>query len=160
MVIWNVYRSLIPNKTTFTTHCLSQWISKLQGSFEIHWVRQYLAKCMCLVGIVNTTVYKTANFQRSIAWQIVLIFKTDTTSIVTKNRFYTTKYKSIKKCTLTGNHFSFLYREWLYHIFYQIISSCKKDGPFMPIIWIDAHMNIMVFQITGNMTVHGTACSG
>ena len=29
------------------------------GSFEIHWVRQYLINFMGLVGRVNTTVYKT-----------------------------------------------------------------------------------------------------
>ena len=26
----------------FTRYCLTQWFSKLQESFEIHWVRQYL----------------------------------------------------------------------------------------------------------------------
>ena len=31
----------------------------LPGSFEIHWVRQYLVDLMGLAGIVNTTVYKT-----------------------------------------------------------------------------------------------------
>ena len=30
------YRPFIPNKTTFTTNCLTQWISKLPWSFEIH----------------------------------------------------------------------------------------------------------------------------
>ena len=40
MVISDVYRSFIQNKTMFTKYCLTQWISKLQGSFEIHWVRQ------------------------------------------------------------------------------------------------------------------------
>ena len=25
-----------------TKYCLTQWISKLPGSFEIHWVRQYM----------------------------------------------------------------------------------------------------------------------
>ena len=36
------YKSCILNKTTFTKCCLTQWISKLPGSFEIHWIRQYL----------------------------------------------------------------------------------------------------------------------
>ena len=36
----NVYTSFIPNKTTFIKYSLTQWISKLPGSFEIHWVRQ------------------------------------------------------------------------------------------------------------------------
>ena len=39
--------------------CLTQWISKLHRSFEIHWVRQYLVNFMGLAGIVNATVYKT-----------------------------------------------------------------------------------------------------
>ena len=26
----------------FTRYCLTQWISKLPGSFDIHWVKQYL----------------------------------------------------------------------------------------------------------------------
>ena len=47
------------NKITFTEYGLTQWISKLHGSFEIHWVRQYLANLMGLVGMVNVTVYKT-----------------------------------------------------------------------------------------------------
>ena len=55
-VISNIYMSFIRNKTTY---CLAQWISKLPGSFEIHWVRQYLVNFMGLEGIVNATVYKT-----------------------------------------------------------------------------------------------------
>ena len=34
----------------FTRYCLTQWISKLPGSFEIHWVRQNLIS-MVLFGI-------------------------------------------------------------------------------------------------------------
>ena len=45
------------NKTTFNMHCLTQWISKLYGSCEIHWVRQYAV--MGLAGIANATVYNT-----------------------------------------------------------------------------------------------------
>ena len=37
-VILNVNMSFIPNKTTYTKYCLTQWISKLPESFEIHWV--------------------------------------------------------------------------------------------------------------------------
>ena len=51
-------RSFILNKTTFTKYCITQWISKLRGSFEIHWVRQYLLDFMGLVEIVNAIVYK------------------------------------------------------------------------------------------------------
>ena len=40
-------------------YCLTQWISKLPGSFEIHWVKQYQENSMGLVGIVNATVYQT-----------------------------------------------------------------------------------------------------
>ena len=46
-------------KSTFTKYCLTQWISKLLGSFEIHWVRQYMVNFMGLAGIVYPTVYKT-----------------------------------------------------------------------------------------------------
>ena len=59
MVISDVYRSFTQNKTTFTEYFLTQWISKLPGSFEIHWVKQYLVNFMALVDIVNATVYKT-----------------------------------------------------------------------------------------------------
>ena len=58
-IISDFYMSFIPNKTTFTKYCLTQWISKLPGSFEIHWVTQYLVNFMGLAGIVNTNVYKT-----------------------------------------------------------------------------------------------------
>ena len=62
-VISDVQRSFIPNKTLlnvyFTKYCLTQRISKLPRSFEIHWVRQYLVNCLGLMGIVNATVYKT-----------------------------------------------------------------------------------------------------
>ena len=56
---------------------LTQWISKLPGSFEINWVRQYLvnfngssghSKCKCL--------QDWANFHRFWTWQIVIIFNT------------------------------------------------------------------------------------
>ena len=50
---------LFKKKKPFTKYCLTQWISKLPGSFEIHWVRQYLVNCMGLAGIVNATVYKS-----------------------------------------------------------------------------------------------------
>ena len=59
IVISDIYKSFIPNKTTFTQYCLSQCISKLPGSFEIHWVRQYLVNFTGLADIVNTTVFKT-----------------------------------------------------------------------------------------------------
>ena len=52
MVISDVYRSFIRNKTTFTKYCLTQWISKLPWSFEIHWVRHYLVNFTCLAGIL------------------------------------------------------------------------------------------------------------
>ena len=41
IVISDMYRSYIPNQTTFTKYFLTQWISKLPGSFEIHWSRQH-----------------------------------------------------------------------------------------------------------------------
>ena len=58
-VISDAYKSFIANKTIFTQYCLTLWISKLPGSFEIHWARQYLVNFMALAGIINTTVYKT-----------------------------------------------------------------------------------------------------
>ena len=61
MVISDVCRLFIPNKTTFTKHCLTQWISKLPVSFEIHCIRQYVVNFIGMMGIVNlnATVYKT-----------------------------------------------------------------------------------------------------
>ena len=56
IVISHVYSSLIQNKTTFTKYCLTQWISKLPRSFEIHQVRQYLVNITGMAGIANTTV--------------------------------------------------------------------------------------------------------
>ena len=46
------YKAFIRNKTTFTKYCLTQWIPKLPGSFEIHWVRQYLVNFTGLVGTI------------------------------------------------------------------------------------------------------------
>ena len=51
--------TFISNKTTFTKHCLTQWISKLHGSFEILCVRQYLVNFTGPAGILNAIVYKT-----------------------------------------------------------------------------------------------------
>ena len=52
-VISDVHRSFIQIKTTLTKYCLARWISKLHGSFEIHWVRQYQVNFMGPVGKVN-----------------------------------------------------------------------------------------------------------
>ena len=35
-VISDIHRSFTQNKTKFTKYCLTQWISKLSMSFEIH----------------------------------------------------------------------------------------------------------------------------
>ena len=51
--------SLFGGITTFTRYCLTQWISKLRKSFEIHWVGQYLTNFTDLACIANITVYKT-----------------------------------------------------------------------------------------------------
>ena len=59
MVISDVYKSFIPNKSTVTKYYLIQWISKLLGSFQIHRVRQFILNFTGLAGIVNATVYKT-----------------------------------------------------------------------------------------------------
>ena len=54
-VMSGVCQSFIPNKTTFIKYRLTQWISKLPRSFEIHGVKQYLVNYTRLTGIV--TVY-------------------------------------------------------------------------------------------------------
>ena len=58
-VISNVCSSFIPNETLFTKYCLTQWMSKLPGRFEINWVRQYRVNFTGLAGIINAIVYKT-----------------------------------------------------------------------------------------------------
>ena len=58
IIISGVYRSFIPKKPTFTKYCLTKWISKLPGSFENHWVRQYLLNFTGLASIVYTTAKK------------------------------------------------------------------------------------------------------
>ena len=57
MFIAYTCKSFIPNKTTFIKYCLTQWISKLPRSFEIHWVRQYLVHFTGLLCMANATVY-------------------------------------------------------------------------------------------------------
>ena len=49
---------------TFTTYCLTQRISKLPGSFEIHWVRQYLVNFTALVGIVMQLFTRPSQFSQ------------------------------------------------------------------------------------------------
>ena len=49
---------LCSKQKVFMKYCLTQWISKLPGSFETHGVRQDLVNFMGVVGIVNATVYK------------------------------------------------------------------------------------------------------
>ena len=41
MIISALNRLFIRNRYIFTKYCLTQWISKLLGTFEIHWVRQF-----------------------------------------------------------------------------------------------------------------------
>ena len=43
----------------YTRYCLTQRISKLCESFEIHWVRQYLTNFTDMACIANITVYKS-----------------------------------------------------------------------------------------------------
>ena len=45
-------------------------------NFEIHWIKLYLVNFNGLAGIVNTALYKTANYNRSRARRIVVIFNT------------------------------------------------------------------------------------
>ena len=76
LLIADFYRSFVPNKTAVTKYCLTQWISKLPRSFEIHWIKQYMENFMGLAGRVNATIYKTEPIFRSRAWEIALIFNT------------------------------------------------------------------------------------
>ena len=73
-IVSDVFRSFIPNEITFTEHCYIQWISKLPKLWnpqikavpgKFHGSLRH-SKCNCL--------QDRANFQRSQAWQIVLIF--------------------------------------------------------------------------------------
>ena len=77
MVISDVHRSFIPNKTIFAKYCLTQWISKLPGNFDSNWVRQHRVNATPLAGKLYTTVYKNEPIITSLGhWQIVLIFNT------------------------------------------------------------------------------------
>ena len=65
-----VYMSFITNK-----YCLTQWISTLLGSFEIHWGRHYLANFRGSGGqSKDNGLQGKANFYRSRALQIVPTF--------------------------------------------------------------------------------------
>ena len=76
-IISDVYRSFIRNKTIFTMYSLTQWISKPPGSFEIHWVCQYLPKFHAYSGHGKCNCLQDRpNFHRSRAWQIILTFNT------------------------------------------------------------------------------------
>ena len=78
----NVYRSFIPTKSTFIKCCRNQWISKLPGSFDIHWVRQYLVYFTGLVGHCKRYgLQYRANFHKSRTWQMFQIFNTAYTMI-------------------------------------------------------------------------------
>ena len=59
-VISDVYMSFIRDETPSTKYCLTQSISKLTGSFKIHWIREYLVNFTVLVGTVNANIYKIA----------------------------------------------------------------------------------------------------
>ena len=75
----DVYRSFIPNKTTFTGYSLTQRISKLLGSFN--WNPLSKAAPDKFLGSgrrsKHNSLQNQANFHRSWAWQIVIIFDTD-----------------------------------------------------------------------------------
>ena len=58
-VISDVDKSFVPHWTTFTKYCLTQWISKPPGSFEIHRVRHHQKNFTGFAGTLNATVYKT-----------------------------------------------------------------------------------------------------
>ena len=73
-VISDVYRSFIPNKTTLINYCLTQGISKLLGlPGQELWSKA--APCK-FCGSGGYSLQNQANFHRSQAWPIVLIFNT------------------------------------------------------------------------------------
>ena len=67
MVILDVCRCFIRNKTTFDMYCLTQWIPKPPRSFEIQWVRLYQVYFMDLADIPSSLQYKT-HFSRQLNW--------------------------------------------------------------------------------------------
>ena len=73
-VIWDVYWSFNTNKATSTRCCLTQWISKLHRSFEIHRIIQCLLNSWVWRKSKRNSLQDRANFHRARAWQIVLIF--------------------------------------------------------------------------------------
>ena len=72
MVISAVYRSFIRNKSAFIKYCLTQWISKLHGSFEIHLVRQYWYIHWSGRHSKHNNLQDQTTCQMSRAWQIVI----------------------------------------------------------------------------------------
>ena len=59
-------RPIIGNKTSLTKYCPSHVILKIQGSFEIHCLKQNLANWTALAGIANTTVCKTETIMKDL----------------------------------------------------------------------------------------------
>ena len=49
--------NMLARSVKLAGHCLTQWISKLPGSFEIHSVRQYLVKVV-LCWVKNLETYE------------------------------------------------------------------------------------------------------
>ena len=91
MVISDVYRSFIPNKTAFTKYCLTQWISKLP-----HKLWNSLSKALPDQFHISggqskrNCLQDQGNFRRSQASQIVLILNT-----VMGFRFSRSKIKAV-----------------------------------------------------------------
>ena len=56
-VLWTVVFIMPARLVKFTRYCLTQWISKLPGSFKIHRMRQYLVNIV-LFGIKNVNILK------------------------------------------------------------------------------------------------------
>ena len=64
-VISDVYRSFIPNKTTFTL-LYSVDLKAHRGSFESYWVGEYLVSFTGLASIVNATARKNEQIFRGL----------------------------------------------------------------------------------------------
>ena len=76
-VISYVYRSFIQNKISFTKYCLAHWVSKLPGVLRNPLSVAVPGKLHGSGGHSKSNCLQDrANFHRSRAWQIVIIFNT------------------------------------------------------------------------------------
>ena len=89
MVNSDVYRSLIPLKSTLTKYCLTRRISNLLGSFEIHWVPDNFLGSSGH----SKQIYLQNRVNRSQAYQIALVFNACTVD----SWYIAVEYNTIRK---------------------------------------------------------------